>query len=639
MGLLEKNIEAIGKKDRALAGRVAGWSGEAVKVEAARSGEPTFRHMGRLFHSAYDPAKEAGAQAEELVSKKAHWVLLFGLGCGYLLRALVEKGQKNLVVYEPLPEVLNGVLRQVDLSDILALDDVFLCDDMQGVVARVRSMDGFDDLLCYTTSPYKTGFPKEYLDFINKVNNAQVSNKVNIRTDMDSREAWIRNYLENIPQILGCTPIDALRGSLKGMPLVIAGAGPSLHKNAQLLREARGKAVVIAAITAYKPLLMHGVVPDFIIASEKVDLPEYFAYDGNDRQTRLILGEVSHPGMFTREVKEKFVFFSPFMTLGSEHAGFFGSDYFPASGGSVTTAALDIGVMLGCSPIIFIGQDLCFGESGTHAKGGVYMAQDVRIDEEKGEVVIEEDYVTLSEKARSAFKLMWLKGVDGKPVPSKYDWVTFHQWFENYLAVMKKKGVSLNVINATEGGAYIEGMEHLPLSQVLERYARNDVQLDEVIKAARSSAKPADLKGLSSSLEAMQMKLKEAGRFADSILKEVSSIRKLLRDHLDPREIESGVARIKRLEERLFKSAESSPFIWEALMEYTYRLKERLRDEHDENDPEKLIRRELDSMASSYGKVRETCGKYGPVLMAASRALKGHTGHGRPFTNLRRIQT
>ncbi|MBW7956379.1 MAG: motility associated factor glycosyltransferase family protein [Deltaproteobacteria bacterium] len=622
MGLLEKNIEAIGKKDRALAERVTGWNGEFVKVEAAKSGEPTFRHMGRLFHSAYDPAKEAGAQAEELASKKAHWVLIFGLGCGHLLKALVEKGQKKVVVYEPSPEILHGVLRQADLSDILALDDVFVHDDMQGVVAAVRSMDGFDDLLCYTTSPYKMSFPKEYLDFLNKVNNAQVSNKVNIRTDVDSREAWIRNYLANIPQILACTPVDALRDRLKGVPLVIAGAGPSLHKNAHLLREARGKAVIIAAITAYKPLLKYGVVPDFIIASEKVDLPEYFAYDENDRETRLILGEVSHPGMFTREVKEKYVFFSPFMTLGSEHAGFFGSDYFPASGGSVTTAALDIGVMLGCSPIVFIGQDLCFGESGTHAEGGVYVAQDVRIDEEKGEVVIEEDYVTLSEKARSAFKLMWLKGVGGKPVPSKFDWVTFHQWFENYLAVMKKKGIPLNVINATEGGAYIEGMEHVPLSQVLERYVKNEVSLDEIIDAARSSAKTADLKGLSLSLEAMQMKLKEAGRFADSILKEVSSVRKLLRDHLDPREIEAGVIRIKRLEERLFKSAESSPFIWEALMEYTYRLKERLRSGPDEGDPEKQIREELESMASSYGMISEVCGRYRPVLLATSQALK-----------------
>jgi hypothetical protein len=132
-----------------------------------------------------------------------------------------------------------------------------------------------------------------------------------------------------------------------------------------------------------------------------------------------------------------------------------GSSYMLSSGGSVTTAALDVGVMFGCDPIVFIGQDLCFGENGTHAPGGVYVAQDVRIDREKGTVTVEEDYVTLKEKARSCFNLQWLKGLNGKPVPSKFDWVTFHQWFESLSEYHRRKPGK--VINATEGGAYIEG--------------------------------------------------------------------------------------------------------------------------------------------------------------------------------------
>lgn len=622
MGTLEKNLEAAGKKDGGLAERVLGWRGAVVTIEPAKSGEVTFRHRGKLFHSAYDPVKEARTQALELIAKKADWVLVFGLGCGYLLKALVENGQKRVLVYEPSPEILNGVLRHTDLSGVLGLGEVFLYDDLRSYLAKIRDMDGFEDLLCYTTKPYKMSFPKEFIDFANNVNNAQTSNKVSVKTDIDSRESWIDNYLENMPRIPACLPVDALRGRFKGVPLVIAGAGPSLKKNARLLREAKGRAVIIAAITAYKPLLSYGVVPDFIIASEKVDLPEYFAYDGNDLETRLILGEVSHPGMFTREVKEKFVFFSPFTALGKEHARLFGSDYFPAIGGSVTTAALDIGVMFGCSPIVFIGQDLCFGENETHAPGGVYVAQEVKIDREKGVVSIEEDYVTLKEKARSAFKLLWLKGLDGKPVPSKYDWVIFHQWFENYLSSMKKNGFDLNVINATEGGAYIEGMAHAPLAEVLVKYVKKDIRIDEAIGAAKAARKVPDIPGLASSLDGMQMRLKEAGRCADAILKEVSSIRKHPGARFSPRDVHSGVKKIKRLEESLFKAAEGSPFIWEALAAHTYKLKESLRSAPDESDPEKQVRRELEAMAASYGQISEMCGRYRPLLSAASEALK-----------------
>ena len=243
--------------------------------------------------------------------------------------------------------------------------------------------------------------------------------------------------------------------------------------------------MIVAAITAYKPLLKHGVVPDFVIASEKVDLPEYFTYGEDDLKTRLILAEVANPGMFDRKVREKFVFFNPFITLSRSQAPLWGSSYFPSTGGSVTTVAFDIGVMFGCDPMVLVGQDLCFGENGTHVPGGVYIAQDVKIDREKGSVSIEEDYVTLKDRAKSSFDLLWLKGLDGRPVPSKFDWVTFHQWFENYAAALKNEGSSVRLINATEGGAWIEGMEHTTLAQVIERHVKNEVPIDFLVSEGR----------------------------------------------------------------------------------------------------------------------------------------------------------
>jgi hypothetical protein len=58
--------------------------------------------------------------------------------------------------------------------------------------------------------------------------------------------------------------------------------------------------VIIAAITACKPLLTQ-VVPDFIIASEKVDLRVLHRRRG--QVDRLILAEISHTNMFSKEVK------------------------------------------------------------------------------------------------------------------------------------------------------------------------------------------------------------------------------------------------------------------------------------------------------------------------------------------------
>ncbi len=616
METLKRNVEEIGNRNRALAERILKYDGECVALEPARSGALTFRFQKRLFHSAYDPAKEAEAQADGILSRKPDRVLLFGLGCGHLAAALIRNGMKNILCYEPCMEILKGVLNGADLAEVLK--DIEIFDDVTCFIARVREIDAFENILCYSTDPYKAAFPKEAADCLNRVNNAQITSKVCVQTDIESRKAWVNNYFENVERMAGCPPIDVLKGRFKGVPVVIAGAGPSLRKNAHLLKKVKGKAIIMAAITAYKPLLSFGVVPDFIIAAEKVDLPEYFTFGEADLSTRLIIGEVAHPGMFDRKVKEKFVFFNPSHALSTEQARFWGSDYFPASGGSVTTAALDIAVMMGCGPIIFVGQDLCFGEDGTHVPGGVYVSQDIKIDRAKGVVSIEEDYVTLGDRAKSSHKLQWLKGLDGRPVASKFDWVTFHQWFEDYMLDLNRRG-GPRVFNSTEGGAYIEGMEHVSLSEVINTCIKKEFPIDEVIADAVAKRAEPDIEGLAKSFESMQKGLKEMKRAADSILREIELVKRSVKGNTAPPEAMKAVARIKKLEDRLFREAESSPFIWETLTEATCELKSY---QKSCGDREPVIEEELEANLTSFRKVSEMCGSYAQVAFRAASGMK-----------------
>ncbi|MBI5587670.1 MAG: motility associated factor glycosyltransferase family protein [Deltaproteobacteria bacterium] len=621
MEIFKKNCSAIETKNKELAARLLAREGASVELEPTRSDDFTFKYGGIYFHSRYDPWKEALLQAEEIMERKSDWVMLFGLGCGYLLRTLIEKKKEKVIVFEPSMEILTGVLKKIDLSDCLRKEHIVLVGDLIQVAEAVRGYpEGHDDILSYKTVSYSSNFPRELQEFTNRIFNAHITNQVGIKTDIESRLIWIENYFDNIGHLPEYPPLDSLRDRLKGVPLVIVGAGPSLKKNAGLLKEFKGKAVIVAAITAYKPLLKYGVVPDFIIASEKVDLPEYFTYGEEDMNTRLILAEISHTDMFSREVKDKFVFFNPYMYLSAQHARLWGSAYMLSSGGSVTTAALDAGIMFGCDPVVFIGQDLCFGENETHAPGGVYISQDVKIDREKGTVSIEEDYVTLKEKARSCFNLQWLKGLNGKPVPSKFDWVTFHQWFESYIGILKQRGNTVKVINATEGGAYIEGMEHTTLKDVLDRYVHKEVDLDGVISTAVTDRRAVDYDGLIASFEDMQRVLKNMNGIAAVVLKEVRAAKRLFeKNGLSP-ELRKNADRIKRLEERLFDAGGSS-FIWESLVENTYNLKSDLRDDAERNDSGRF-KKALDDIRASYTKIVAMCRKYRPVLDKTIKTLK-----------------
>ena len=54
----------------------------------------------------------------------------------------------------------------------------------------------------------------------------------------------------------------------KGHPAIIVSAGPSLEKNIHLLREAKGKAVIIAVDAVLPTLVPAGVIPDIVVVLE-----------------------------------------------------------------------------------------------------------------------------------------------------------------------------------------------------------------------------------------------------------------------------------------------------------------------------------------------------------------------------------
>lgn len=626
MDIFEINLHAIAAKDPPLAERIRGAAAEGVTLEETRSGDRTFRYRGRYFHSRYDPWKEAGSQAKDILGRNSDWVILFGLGCGYLLRTLLREGKSKVIVYEPSVEILKGVLKGMDLSEALGGEDVRVCLDVDSLVNFVRSaVEGIDDIVGYQTIPYRQAFAGELDLYMRKVRNAHTTNAVGVSTEINSFLKWNENYCSNVRVFIEYPPIDVLKDALKGVPMIIAGAGPSLKKNANLLKEAKGKSVIVSAITAYKPLLKYGVVPDFVIAAEKVDLPEYFTYGEEDGKIRLILGDVSHPEMFRRAVKGKFLYYNAFNRLSFEQARFWGTDYFPSSGGSVTTSAFDMGFMFGCDPIIFVGQDLAYGDDGrTHAPGGVYIEQNTRFDDAAGKASIEESYVSREmtvKEGKSTVDLLWLKGLDGKPVASRFDWVTFHQWFEKRMQDVRGEGYTQKVINATEGGAYIEGMEHMTLKDALSRHLGGDVPLEEIISSRESSRPLADVESARSSFKKMASGFRAIYRLSLEIVRETETLSGHFARMGMSAELLKNVRRIRRLEERLFERTRDAVFIWALLSAHTYRLKEFLREGGGGGAADKFGR-DVEMTAATYRKVAETCKAFLPFLSGALKALE-----------------
>ncbi len=122
MQTLERNLEALRRRDAKLAARIDAWRPRAdVRVETARSGAPTLRVDGRLEASAVDPGAEAASLAQGFVEAAraagARRLVVFGMGV-HTLPALLEFDGEVLVI-EPSLDVARRVVEAVDLGGAL----------------------------------------------------------------------------------------------------------------------------------------------------------------------------------------------------------------------------------------------------------------------------------------------------------------------------------------------------------------------------------------------------------------------------------------------------------------------------------------------------------------------------------------
>ncbi len=210
--IFESNIEILAKKNRALANAIVSPDIEPVQIEKAKTGEYTFKYNGKYFHSPYDPLKEAGKYVEEIIAKDFNWVLLFGMGCGYIPKLLIDKGKEKIVVYEASVEILKGVLSCIDLKEMLSKDFFYLCHTMEELGNIVRNYtDAMDNLLAYQTIPYRLAFSEELKIFTNTINNAYTTNKIKVQTEIVSRLMWVDNYLANLKNFARYKAVDAMK--------------------------------------------------------------------------------------------------------------------------------------------------------------------------------------------------------------------------------------------------------------------------------------------------------------------------------------------------------------------------------------------------------------------------------------------
>jgi len=115
---------------------------------------------------------------------------------------------------------------------------------------------------------------------------------------------------------------------------------------------------------------------------------------------------------------------------------------------SAANMAYELAYFMGYKTIVLIGQDLAYAEDGqSHSKGHVFGEQEVKFKES-------DEYVT--------------KYGGNGVIRTTKTWNMFRNFFEKDIEHTKEEGVI--TINATEGGARIQGTIEMPFFEVIKNY-------------------------------------------------------------------------------------------------------------------------------------------------------------------------
>lgn len=424
---------------------------------------------GRQFGSLVAPEEEARCWADAFYQTDRDVFIVVGSGRDHYFRELVPRlrPDQTLFILEwkkfHMEALLHSYLQISDTANVIIRFSVSLQATLVEI-ARILDMYLARRIAFDILPPRRWLFREETKLIETKVSELIRNNLVVSSTIELFALDWPYNYYKNLPRMLNeGTPFSEFAGRFKDVPAVVVSAGPSLDKNIDLLPEALRGAVVIASGSAIETLYkVRDIRPHFLASFDGG--PGNYPHFRNLRtdDLRLVFSGDIYPPV-VEEFRGRLVpvqlankpTYDAFAEYGAPPLGE------ARCGPSVSNFALDVAVRLGCNPVIIIGQDLALAGGKTHAAGNHYREEEVDLS--------------------TYFKV---KGNCEDFVYTMPAWATMLKYFEGQIRVFVRDGVE--IINCTEGGAYIAGTRVATFKDAIDRYMTADAHIEDRIAAIES---------------------------------------------------------------------------------------------------------------------------------------------------------
>ncbi len=602
----EKNMELLKKYHNSIFNNLSkpGRSAESEKTEGYRGSEGSAKHCdpeifytseGKInlrvklkngnivhLHDKNDPEKEI-PQFLNMIPENANGVvLLTGMGLCYTPMAILEK-RKNiqyLAVFDLMPDIFLQAMHHMDLSSMLSDPRLILSidpePDIDKVLAPASLALQLESIYDLKHLPSFALDNEKYTNLSDSV--FQIANQFNLGGGaiLGGGRAYTANRFKNLTSMYKNGMIEDLKGKFKGIPAILVAGGPSLNLNIHLLPEIKGKAVILAVDSTLPALAANKVSPDFLTAIDPYDLVyEKFAEAlPQTRGTSLITSAWVAP-----KVVKAFPALNIFWTFSGRNMENWMQEMMGGSvptGGASTVAHLNLvaAILMGCSPIVFIGQDLAY-------TGGISHAENTVLTQNKA-----------MKNLLESKDLIWTEEISGGKVPTDRKFLNFKRHFEDLISTHKG-----NYINSTVKGARIKGTEAMALEDVIAKYCPAEKKVAQIIASSISLDKNSDkfLKEFRSFLRKSKTLMKIIARsdqLHENVIKALKSGKDKNKKYRSFQSLPGSLKNKINEIDGFHKKIDGYKKIWGILDEITMEgLKKSERQKHDieklKNDPEK----------------------------------------------------
>ncbi|MFA5577633.1 MAG: 6-hydroxymethylpterin diphosphokinase MptE-like protein [Tissierellaceae bacterium] len=406
------------------------------KIENMPTIEVSLAEKRVYLYSKYNPSRDSRIFAEDLYREGSGLYLVYGLGLGYHIDALVDlidRDDYHIHVFECNEDIIRIAS---DYLERKALDRNFTFHQMKndslhyGELARILAMD---DISVGIHKPSMEAIPSQFKEL-----KYLLEEFIMTSSSMEAMSAALdENFKENIGSF--DDRVDSLFGKFEGKAIYIVSAGPSLDRNMGDLAKLGDGGIILSVGRAAKALLAMGIRPDYIILTD----PSRHLYNnqlkGLEPDIPIIVLSTADKNIMKNYKGKRYIALQKGYPKAEELAEKLGA-VLVRTGGSVATTALDIAIKMGGNPIVFVGQDLGFTDNKSHSS----KARARNIVDSSGLRDVEDVY--------------------GNTIQTSKNLYIYLRWIQNRIEEEK----NIEFIDATEGGARIRGTKVMRLKDLIK---------------------------------------------------------------------------------------------------------------------------------------------------------------------------